>query len=308
MIENVKDALIELGYSNMSEDSRNFRMKPIYRDSSSNTVLSVRKDTGYFIDFSKNLSGPFEELVKLSLGLKSAEEARAWTETNVNRSSDADESKPRPKVKSPRTLNKESLLKIKHEHDYWTERGVSEEVVKIFEGGVMEEGKMKNRYVFPIFNYKKELIGVSGRYLEEIAEGSPVPKWKHIGDKSQWKYPLYYNYDIIRSSGEVIVVESIGDMLALWDAGIKNAIVTFGIEVNLTLVNLFLKFDVSKITISFNNDSDNNRAGNEASKKAEKKLLKYFDKDQIRVKLPPKNDFGEMDKEEIHEWHQLEYA
>ena len=41
----VKEILINLGYSNISEDSKNFRMKPVYRDSSSNTVLSVRKDT-----------------------------------------------------------------------------------------------------------------------------------------------------------------------------------------------------------------------------------------------------------------------
>ena len=63
----IKEILLNLGYSNITEDSRNYRMKPIYRDSSSNTVLSVRKDTGYFIDFSRNIRGTLQDLVRLSL-------------------------------------------------------------------------------------------------------------------------------------------------------------------------------------------------------------------------------------------------
>ena len=34
-----------------------------------------------------------------------------------------------------------------------------------------------------------------------------------------------------------------------------------------------------------------------------KKLRKYFDENQVEVKLPTKNDFGEMSKEEILEWY-----
>jgi threonine synthase len=63
--------LLSLGYSNISEDSLNYRMRPIYRESDNNTVLSVRKDTGYFIDFSKQISGSFQDLVQISLKLKS---------------------------------------------------------------------------------------------------------------------------------------------------------------------------------------------------------------------------------------------
>ena len=49
---NIKEMLLDLGYSNITEDGLYYRMKPIYRESGNNTVLSVRKDTGYFIDFS----------------------------------------------------------------------------------------------------------------------------------------------------------------------------------------------------------------------------------------------------------------
>ena len=50
-------------------------------------------------------------------------------------------------------------------HEYWVGRGISEQTLTHFEGGVVYEGKMKNRYVFPIFDYKKNLVGVSGRDL-----------------------------------------------------------------------------------------------------------------------------------------------
>ena len=95
MIENLKDILLDLGYSNISDNGRELRMKPIYRDSSSNTVLSVRKDTGHFIDFSKQLSGSFADLVKISLNLKSQDEVSKWLQENVG-----DEHDQAPKARS----------------------------------------------------------------------------------------------------------------------------------------------------------------------------------------------------------------
>ena len=80
-----------------------------------------------------------------------------------------------------------------------------------------KEGRMKNRYVFPIFDSKERLIGVTGRYTLPIPEGSKVPKWKHYPSKKAWKYPLFLNNEIISEKKEVVVVESVGDMLALWD-------------------------------------------------------------------------------------------
>ena len=296
----VKEALMDMGYSNITEDSRNYRMKPIYRDSSSSTVLSVRKDTGFFIDFSKNISGSFAELVKLSLGFKNEYDAKEWVSQKNFRVKTKTEIKP--KLKEQRILPPETLNHIIPNHKYWTDRGVSEETIGVFQGGIMESGRMKNRYTFPIFNYKKELIGISGRYINEIQEDSKVIKWKHIGDKSKWKYPMQYNNKLLIKLKKIILVESIGDMLALWDSGIKNTMVTFGLNISLDVLNYLLRIDANEVIISFNNDENNNSAGNIAAEKASKKLRKYFDYNAIRVNLPPKNDFGEMTKEEIREW------
>ena len=292
-----KEVLLEIGYSNIIDNGRELRTRPIYRESSNYTSLSIDKKTGRFKDFGGDIRGSFEELVKLSLGLKTVGEAQKWLSGKYVFAKVKTE---KPKIKQPRKLNLEDLQTIEADHSYWVSRGISTETLETFQGGVMKEGRFKNRYVFPVFNHKKELVGISGRDLQ-ASSGSMRPKWKHIGDKSKWKYPLQINSSLIYDSKEVIIIESIGDALALWDCGCRNIVVSFGLDISVELLNLFIKYDLNKIVISFNNDLDNN-AGNRAAEKAQKKLLKYFDTSQVSVKLPSKNDFGEMSKPEIQEW------
>ena len=306
-MSDVKEILISLGYSNISEDTKNFRMKPVYRDSSSNTVLSVRKDTGRFIDFSKQISGSLQDLVKLSLNCTSEDEAVKWLNDHTGGAVLNIEKQKGGEIKETKVFSKSSLEKMMPHHDYWIERGVSEDTLALFEGGVVYEGKMKNRYVFPIYDYKKNLVGVSGRDLVNDPN-SKRPKWKHIGDKSQWKSPMQVNNKIIRESKEVIVVESIGDMLSLWDAGIKNVAVAFGLQIGLGLVNYFLRIDAQKIYLAFNNDEGKNSAGNQAAQKNLNRLTRYFDYEQIRIALPDEGDFGEMSVEQILEWKNKKYG
>ena len=111
-----------------------------------------------------------------------------------------------------------------------------------------------------------------------------------------------FYYKILKDTKKAILVESIGDMLSLWEAGIKNVIVTFGLDVSVAILNTLLRIDPDKIYISLNNDASNNNAGNEAAKKVERKLLKYFNRDQIAIKLPDLNDFGDMSTVQIGKW------
>jgi len=294
---NVKDILLDLGYSNIVEGPRDYRMRPIYRESDNNTVLSVKKDTGRFIDFSKGISGSIEDLIKLSLNLKNVEDVKKWV-SQRNISIDKKEVE-RPTINTQKTFDREMLLKLKKDHSYWINRGIPEDVVSQFEGGVASSGKMAGRYVFPIFNKYDQIVGFSGR---DILGRSEVPKWKHIGNKSFWCFPAKLTLKAIKSKKEVFIVESIGDALALYNAGIDNFIVSFGLEISTAIINFLLKVDVSKIRICFNDDSENNSAGNEASEKAYNKLTKIFDRNQVVINLPSKNDFGEMTTEEITEW------
>jgi len=293
---NIADILKNIGY-NLKDYGKEYRAKPLYRDSDNDTVLKIYKDSGNWVDFKENISGDFTSLIKLSLKLESETAAKEWLKDKKFTFFHTME-KAKPKVKSIKTFDKELLLKLKKDHSYWINRGVSEETLNIFSGGVAESGKMKNRYVFPIFNSKKEIVGFSGRDLSNLNN----IKWKHLGDKSNWCYPLFLNIDHIKTLNEVILIESIGDALALWDAEIKNVIVTFGLEISISILNLLLKLDPSKIYISFNNDIEKNKAGNLAAEKAYNKLSRYFDQRQLYIKLPEKKDFGEMSKEEIAKW------
>jgi len=299
-----KNILLDVGYSNIKDNGREFRMKPVYRDSSSDTVLSVRKDTGHFIDFSKQISGSFEYLIQLSMGLKTVEEAKTVLKDKWEINSEI-KREHRPPVSSPKIFPSTYLEKIIQDHSYWEERGISKQTLELFNGGVVHSGTMADRYVFPIFNSKKELIGVTGRYLKNLPEEKSKPKWLHRGRTSEWKYPLQINQKILKEKKEIILIESIGDMLALWECEIKNTIVVFGLNISPSFISLLIKLDPNKIFVSFNDDSDNNSAGNKGVEAAVRKLKNYFDPHQIQVAFPTKNDFGDMSREEILEWKEI---
>ena len=233
------------------------------------------------------------------MGLKTFNEADSYLQ---DKGATTNKKIRKPEVKTPRIFPNSYLSKLIPQHDYWINRGVSEETLRLFQGGLVKEGTMANRYVFPILNSKKELTGISGRCILGDQSNKSRPKWKHRGSKSHWKYPLQANFDILKKEKEFFLVESIGDMLSLWDAGIKNVLVIFGLNVPKGILNFLLKVDPTQVILSLNNDSGGNSAGNNAAQKNYKKMLKYFDKDQIMIHLPTKNDFGEMSHEEIRDW------
>jgi hypothetical protein len=294
-INNIHQILTNIGYS-LKDFGREYRTKPIYRDSDNDTVLRIYKDTGFWVDFKENISGNFNSLIQKSLNLKDEDQAKSWLkEKNYQ---PLPFSSSQPKIKEKKTFDKELLLKLEKNHEYWINRNVSSETISLFKGGVAKAGKMKNRYVFPIFNSKQEIVGFSGR---DVTNESKI-KWKHLGDKSNWCYPLFLNVEELKKTKQIFLIESVGDCLSLWDANVKNTIVTFGLEISTAILNVLLKIDPNKIYISFNNDIQKNSAGNEAASKALNKLLRYFDARQLQIKLPHKKDFGEMNPKEILEW------
>ena len=65
---------------------------------------------------------------------------------------------------------------------------------------------------FPLYNLDNQIHGFSGR---TVIEEENIPKWKHLGRKSDWVYPHHIAHPYIDKSNEVILVESIGDCMAL---------------------------------------------------------------------------------------------
>jgi 5S rRNA maturation endonuclease (ribonuclease M5) len=293
---NVFQVLTDLGYK-LKDHGKEYRARPLYRDSDNDTVLKIEKNSGNWFDFKQNISGDLNYLVKLTLKLDGVDEAKQWLK-NKNFISQLPTNVEKPLIKSTKNFDINILDRLESCHDYWINRNITQETVSQFKGGIAKAGKMKNRYVFPIFNLKNNIIGFSGRDVTNISK----IKWKHLGEKSDFLYPLFLNHSILQEQREVILVESVGDMLNLWQNGIKNVLVTFGTSLSLPILNQMLKLDIKKIYISLNNDSNKNMAGNIGADKIHTRLKRYFDQRQLKIALPIKKDFGEMTRQEILQW------
>jgi len=292
----IYEVLTELGYQ-LKDCGKEFRARPLYRDSDNDTVLRIYKDTGKWFDFKQNISGDLNSLVRLTLRIDDPEKAQEWLK-NKNFAFNQPQGASKPLLKSTKKFDLDLLSNLENNHLYWNNRGIITDVLIKFKGGIGKAGKMKNRYVFPIFDIKNNIIGFSGRDITNLSK----IKWKHLGEKNDFVYPLFLNSKVIEIQKEVILVESIGDMLSLYQAGIENVLVTFGTSLSLSILNYCLKIDIKKIYISLNNDSQKNNTGNIASEKIYARLNRYFDSNQLKIILPTKKDFGEMTKEEILKW------
>lgn len=292
----IYEILTELGYQ-LKDYGKEFRTKPLYRDSDNDTVLRIYKDTGKWFDFKQNISGDINSLVRLTLKIDDPDKAQEWLK-NKNFTTNYNIEYTKPILKSIKKFDINLLQNLEYNHSYWNNRGINNDTLIEFKGGIGRSGKMKNRYVFPIFNIKNDIIGFSGRDITNLSK----IKWKHLGEKNDFLYPLFLNSQIIENERELILVESIGDMLSLWQTGIKNVLVTFGTSLSLSILNYCLKSDMKKIYISLNNDINKNNAGNIGAEKTYARLKRYFDDHQLKITLPTKKDFGEMNKEEILKW------
>jgi hypothetical protein len=282
MNESFKEILQKLGYEQIAESSKELRMRPVYRDSDNNTVLVVYKDNGHWIDFARGASGSFEELIKLSLNLSSIEDAKLWLQKKdivINKSNE-----PRAKITTPKIFDKEILLKLQKDYSYWEKRGISKNTLEKFGGGVAQKGKMAGRYVFPVYNSKDELVGFSGR---DVYNNSDRCRWKHLGVVSQWVFPAFLNSQQIKENKSVILLESIGDLLSLFECGITNCLVIFGLNLSNNLLGFLIKNDCQKIIISLNNDANKEyNIGDISSQAIYNKLRNFFDEAQLFIRLP----------------------
>lgn len=269
-----------------------------YRGGDDPTSVAVYLQTNTVHDFVTSKTMSLEEFLKKTLNLQSHEQLNKIINGTKQYYSScfADNDNDDPFTKITKYYSSDDIVSLEPNNAYWNGRNVSDETLKIFEGGACYSGKMQNRYVFPIFNSRKKIEGFSGR---DITGHSKI-KWKHIGRKSDWAYPLIFTYKYVNQNNSIILVESIGDMLSLWESGIRNTAITFGTDLGTGLLKAILRLDPKSIIIATNNDI--NQAGQKAAGKIQKKLSEFFDEQQILIRHPVKNDFGEQTAEENRYW------
>ena len=302
--ELVKSTLLKMGYK-LKDCGNHWRTNALYRGGTNPTALLIYKDTGVWTDFVKNSPClPLKDLVSATLKTNDSEEISKIFDSNSlsNQSSNT-----KPKVSSEKIYPEEILTRLLPHYIFYKKKGIDEECLSHLKCGLATSGNMYQRFVFPIYNSEGKIHGFSGR---DMLNSEDRPKWKLLGKKNNWVYPAYMSVngeliykDSIIEAKSVILVESIGDMLALHSCGYKNTLVTFGTSISSKLLCFILGMGLDKVYISLNNDSDKeSNRGRIGSLKILIKLLNYFSFEKLFISPPSSNDFGDMTCEEIHQW------
>lgn len=282
-----KEIIENLGYK-LKDCGNYWQCSANYRGGNNETALVIYPKDNLVVDFVSGEKFSIEDLIKKTLGIKTEEDWKKWKE---NKKFITPVQTYEPKIKLQKKFDPLMLNELMPIYDFYIQRGISEDTLRLFRCGLAYKGRLKNRIVFPIFNSKDEIIGFSGR---DVSGSSPT-KWKIFsgGNGKNWVYPAFLSKDAIKEKGEVILLESIGDALSCVECGVKNVLVLFGLDLNLSVLNYLLKTNPKKIIISTNNDK--NLRGNTAAEKISDKLKKYFDYHQIEIRLPQtQNDWSDV--------------
>ena len=294
------DQLRELGYK-VTDCGDHYRCNAAYRGGDNASSLQVFKDSGVWKDFVTDSHYlPFESLVQKTLKTNDPSIIKQFLSGSQNLVIQ----KKKELLREEKTYDPACLKKLLPHFDLYLEKGIKESVIKEFKIGLATSGKMYQRYVFPVFNEAGRIQGFSAR----TANGNSV-KWLNTGKKSNWVYPFYSVEkcrESILSSRKLILVESIGDAIALCNAGAYNVLVTFGTTITPKLSSFVSSLDVDEVYIALNNDrfnsKENRNRGVEGAIRVFDSLLNCMDLETLYYLEIPKNDFGDMEAVEIAEF------
>lgn len=307
MSDMVKQILEELGYK-LVDCGNHWRTNAVYRDGDNPTAIQIYKDSGVWTDYVAGKEHkPLKNLIQLTLKGQ-PDRLKSILKSLDSEPDELREHKPETLIQMEKVYDDSILDKLFPNYNFYNNKKISEQTQKFFRVGLAGSGNMYRRMVFPIYNEHAQIIGFSGRRVDE----GDYAKWKHIGQKNNWVYPAYIpNVNTVDAAidhkKEVYLVESIGDAMALYDQGIRNILVIFGLSVSAAIISYLSGKNLDRIIIAGNNDfdSDVNR-GLMASIKNYLKLSSYFDLDILCIKIPPRgyNDIGDAHfaGEDLQHW------
>jgi DNA primase len=152
-----------------------------------------------------------------------------------------------------------------------TQQGVSQNIL-IDNGLVVPSDKggydrFRNRIMFPIENYKNQVIAFGGRVIEKEEPkylNSPETK---LFNKSYNLFGLNKNQEDIRKENQAFIVEGYMDVIGLFDKGLKTAVAPLGTAVTEGQLLLLWKYHSSP-TICLDGDTAGQTAAFRAAKRA----------------------------------------
>jgi len=307
--EDIKEVLTELGFK-LRDRGPYWQTNALWRNGNNFTAVQIYKDSGVWRDYVDDTSFlPFQALIEKTLGTKDKKILSRYIQPSgdVKSPSAFEKQDQKVKIQMDETYSLEYLSKLLPHFKFYNDKEISNLTLKLYKGGLATAGKLNGRFVFPVFdeNDPSQIIGFTGRHLRWNSE-SEFPKWKHVGRKSNWLYPICITgpadfcpfLECIQERREIIVVESIGDSLALTENGFLNHLVVGGLDLSSKQISFLLSQELNQIIIATNNDES--KAGLHAAIKIFVKLLNYFDINKLRINLPVGNDFGDMQQEGVN--------
>jgi DNA primase len=152
-----------------------------------------------------------------------------------------------------------------------TQQGISQNIL-IDNGLVVPSDKggydrFRNRIMFPIENYKNQVIAFGGRVIEKEEPkylNSPETK---LFNKSYNLFGLNKNQESIRKENQAFIVEGYMDVIGLYNNGIRNAVAPLGTAITEGQLLLLWKY-VSCPIICLDGDTAGQTAAFRAAKRA----------------------------------------
>lgn len=298
-----KDLAIELGFQPTSETQDYITCFPIWRDSDNPKGCLIDRRSGVVTDWADSVSMSFVSAVSKVLGI-CIKDAKEWVTKKGKGFDTYQKVEKAGKIDMPKKFSMDELGHTTASYKFYLNKGISQKTLEDFGCVFCHGGRMSNRATFPIWDNKGVLRGFSGRDVLNYP-GTTRPKWKHLGQSRAFCYPGFLTQPHIISTEQVLLVESIGDALAAYDAGIKQVLVLFGLNMSKELLCYITSLNPKTIFLGLNNDEtkEENR-GKKAAEKVKNNLLKFFSPKTIETLILPKNDFGDMSKEEIIQFAQ----
>lgn len=166
---------------------------------------------------------------------------------------------------------------------YFVGRGFSRSILDTYDVGECKDrtAEMKYRAVVPIYDINYRYVGATGRSLYEKCKQCSgyhhpqskcmkISKWKHSTGlkRNLCLYNLNNAKSYLRTSHVAVVVESPGNVWRLEEAGIHNAVATFGTTIHETQQHLLDSQGVMALIVI----ADNDQAGRDAKEIIRKKM------------------------------------
>lgn len=127
----------------------------------------------------------------------------------------------------------------------------------------------KGRLIFPIFDTMHRAIAIGGRLVPGVEEAGKKPGGKYINSretrlfsKSETLYGLNLVKDAVSKTRSLTVVEGYTDVVAAWQAGLRDVVACLGTALNQKHIRLIKRF-ADRITLVLDGDDAGKRRANE---------------------------------------------